>query len=186
MTNQRIGRRVLALSTGMACLPFVAHSQGALTQDGVSRPGRSLLPMPTQRPLLTVSGRIRHVNQGELAVFDRPTLEALGSASFSTNSPWFDGPVRFDGVPMARLMEAVGATGGTVTAVAVNDYSTDIPISDFARFGVLLAMLRDGQPMRVNDKGPLFIVYPFDSNPELRNRLYYSRSAWSVAQLIVR
>ena len=87
---------------------------------------------------------------------------------------------------MTRLMQAVGASGEMVTALAVNDYSTDIPIGDFARFGVLLAMLRNGLPMPVKDKGPLFVIYPYDSSPELRARLYYSRSAWSVVQLIVR
>jgi hypothetical protein len=146
----------------------------------------SSLPRPSQSPILRITGKIQMTNEGEAAVFDRAMLEGLGSATITTNTPWYDGPVRFDGVPMARLMEAVGASGQTLTAVALNDYSTDIPIADFARFGVLLATRRNGAPMRVSERGPLFIVYPYDSDPELRARLYYSRSAWSVAQLIVR
>ena len=35
------------------------------------------------------------------------------------------------------------------------------------------------------DKGPLFIVYPFDSDPELKQQIYYNRSAWQVARLLV-
>lgn len=141
---------------------------------------------PQDAPMLTVSGRIGQRNRGNAAVFDRAMLEELGMTGFATTTPWYEGVVRFDGVPMQRLMQAIGATGETVTAIALNDYSTDIPMADFARFGVLLAMARDGRPMRPNDKGPLFIVYPFDSNPELKARQYYSRSAWSVAQLIVK
>ncbi|WP_207792046.1 putative pterin-binding protein [Siccirubricoccus phaeus] len=180
----RQGRRwMLALAAGAACAPALAPSRPAHAQgDGARQP----LPAPGQRPVLTISGKIRHTNQGEEAVFDRPMLEAFGFATIVTNSPWFDGPMRFDGVPMVKLMEAVGASGETVTAIALNDYSTDIPITDFARFNVILALLRNGQPMRVSDKGPLFIVYPYDSSPELRSRLYYSRSAWSVARLVVR
>ncbi|WP_209379365.1 molybdopterin-dependent oxidoreductase [Pararoseomonas baculiformis] len=135
---------------------------------------------------MRITGKIQRVNDRDAAIFDRATLEDLGSGSITTNTPWYDGVVRFDGVPMTRLMEAVGATGQTLTAVALNDYSTDIPIADFARFGTLLATRRNGAPMRVSDRGPLFIVYPYDSDPELRARLYYSRSAWSVAQIIVR
>jgi hypothetical protein len=146
----------------------------------------SSLPRPSQSPILRITGKIQMTNEGDAAVFDRAMLEGLGSATITTNTPWYDGPMRFDGVPMARLMEAVGASGQTLTAVALNDYSTDIPIADFARFGVLLAMRRNGAQMRVSERGPLFIVYPYDSDPELRARLYYSRSAWSVAQLIVR
>ncbi|MDU1358477.1 MAG: oxidoreductase, partial [Citrobacter freundii] len=37
--------------------------------------------------------------------------------------------------------------------------------------------------MRIRDKGPLFIVYPYDSMPELNNQIYYSRSAWQVSSM---
>ena len=45
---------------------------------------------------------------------------------------------------------------------------------------VLLALKRNGAYMPVRDKGPLFIVYPYDSSPELKHQKYYSRSAWPV------
>jgi hypothetical protein len=168
--------------TALAGLAALATPALALA----AAPGTASLRRPQEAPLLHVSGRIARRNQEDAAVFDRPMLEELGITGFTTATPWFDGPVRFDGVPMARLMQEVGAGGEVVTAIALNDYSTDIPVSDFARFGVLLAMRRDGRPMRPADKGPLFIVYPFDSSAELRARQYYSRSAWSVARLIVK
>ena len=51
---------------------------------------------------------------------------------------------------------------------------------------MLLALKRDGEYMPVRDKGPLFIVYPFDSRPELRHQRFYARSAWQLARLDVR
>jgi len=39
--------------------------------------------------------------------------------------------------------------------------------------------------MQVRDKGPLFIIYPYDSMQELQSQTYYTRSAWQVAKLIV-
>ena len=63
---------------------------------------------------------------------------------------------------------------------------TEIPIADLAKFNVLLALKRDGEYMPTRDKGPLFIVYPYDSEPELKSQLFYSRSAWQVAELIVK
>jgi hypothetical protein len=119
-------------------------------------------------------------------VFDRAMLEALGTVSFETATPWYDKPMRFEGVPMSRLLETVQAYGDRVVATALNDYATEIPISDFAAFGTILAMKRDGTPLSVRDKGPLFIIYPFDSNPELRQQRYYGRSAWQLAQLAVK
>ena len=82
-------------------------------------------------------------------------------------------------------MKTVGAQGHTVTAIALNDYVTTIPIEDFAKYGAILALKRDGTYMSVRDKGPLFIVYPYDSNPDLQSQTYFGRSAWQVMKLII-
>jgi hypothetical protein len=89
-------------------------------------------------------------------------------------------------VSLDKLMKHVGAKGQRVVAIALNDYSTEIPIEDFAKYGTILALKRDGEYMPVKDKGPLFIIYPYDSKPELKNQTYYGRSAWQVAKLIVK
>ena len=143
------------------------------------------LPSPSGKPILTVSGKVTNRNTDDSASFDRDMLERLGLEGFQTTTPWYTGPVRFEGVPMTRLLEAVGASGTTITAVALNDYTTQLPISDFARYGTILALKRDGAYMPVRDKGPLFIVYPYDSVPELKAQQFYSRSAWQVAKLVV-
>jgi hypothetical protein len=134
------------------------------------------------KPILTVSGSIAAPGT---RTFDMAALEQLGLESFETSTPWHNGVVRFEGVPMSRLMETVGADGETVTAVALNDYTTEVPVSDSGRFGVILATKRDGAYMPIRDKGPLFIVYPYDRAPELKSQRYYSRSAWQVTKLIV-
>jgi hypothetical protein len=143
------------------------------------------LPLPSGKAILTISGTISNPNSGQTVLLDRPTLESVGMDGFETGTPWYTGHVRFDGVPMTRLMQAVGATGTVVRATALNDYTTDIPLADFERFGVLLAIKRNGEYMPVRDKGPLFIIYPFDRFPELQTHQYYSRAAWQVASLAI-
>lgn len=143
------------------------------------------LDAPSDRPILTVSGNIANTNGDGNAVFDRKMLETLGMVRFQTMTPWYDQPVEFEGVPVRAVLEAVGASGDQVTAVALNDYKATIPTEDFTRFDVVLALKRDGQYMPVRDKGPLFIVYPYDSDPELQTQKYYSRSVWQVSQLVV-
>lgn len=141
--------------------------------------------LPAGKVVLTVSGRITMVNSGNSAVFDLPMLESLGTTGFVTSTPWYGAPVRFEGVLMRRLLQAVGAQGSRITASALNDYITEIPLEDFERYDVILAFRRDGEYMPVRDKGPLFIVYPYDAAPELRSQKYYSRSAWQVVRLDV-
>lgn len=140
---------------------------------------------PRGKTILTISGHIDPPGGGTSATFDMAQIEALGTEGFETTTPWYSGPVRFDGVSMSHLMKEVGATGKSVTAVALNDYTTDLPLSDFETYNVILAIKRDGNYMPVRDKGPLFIVYPYDSAPELKAQRYYSRSAWQVNRLIV-
>ncbi len=144
------------------------------------------LARPVEKPILSITGRISAANEGEAALFDRAMLEAMGTSSFETSTPWFNGSVHFEGVLMHRLMEEVGATGSSLIAFALNDYSTEIPMEDFTRYSVLLALKRNGAYMPIRDKGPLFIVYPYDSSPELKHQKYYSRSAWPIARMIVK
>ncbi|MDZ0072573.1 oxidoreductase [Klebsiella pneumoniae] len=86
---------------------------------------------------------------------------------------------------LSKLMDLVGAKGTSARVLALNDYTTIIPIDDFYKFPVIMALKMNGQYMRIRDKGPLFIVYPYDSSAELQNQIYYSRSAWQVSKMII-
>ena len=144
------------------------------------------IPAPTGKPILTISGDISEKNAGDTAQFDRAMLEKLGLVTIETTTPWYQGSMKFEGVPMDKLMADVGAKGQHVVAYALNDYTTEIPMEDFTKHHAILALKRNGEYMPVRDKGPLFVVYPYDSDPELKSQTYYSRSAWQVARLVVK
>jgi hypothetical protein len=167
-------RRLAALLLGSTVVPALLRNDRAFA-----------LPTANGRLILTVSGAIATTNRSNEAVFDRALLEALGSEKIRTTNPWSSGADEFEGVGLETLMRVVGATGSSVTAYALNDFTTKLPVSDFSRFHPILALKRNGDYMPVRDKGPLFIVYPYDSDPELRQQLYYNRSAWQIARLVV-
>ncbi len=173
MTSHVTRRSLVAFGTGMASL---AIARPAIT---------AALGLPAGKKILTVTGKITNVNSNNAAVFDRAMLEALGMNSIETMTPWYSDVVKFEGIRMDALMQQVGATGNSITAIALNDFSSEIPISDFNKYGVLLALKRDGNYMPIRDKGPLFIVYPYDSSPELQAQKFYSRSAWQLSQMVV-
>ena len=50
---------------------------------------------------------------------------------------------------------------------------------------VVEGYLRNGEPMSVRDKGPLWVVYNFDSNPEFQTEVMYSRSIWQLDRIVV-
>src|SRR5437764_6813929 len=84
-------------------------------------------PQPAGKPILTISGRIAAGGDGTVQ-FDREALEALGIVTIETSTPWYKGSVKFEGVSLQKLMQHVGATGDNLVAVALNDYSSEIPI----------------------------------------------------------
>lgn len=142
-------------------------------------------PKPTGDVVLTISGKLAKPNADKRAVFDMKMLETLPQHSFTTSSPWYTEPVRFTGPLLRDVLAAVGASGSKIVAVALNDYRTEIPFADAARHDVIIARLLNGKPMPVREKGPLFIVYPFDSKGELKTEAYYNRSVWQLNQLQV-
>ena len=143
------------------------------------------LDAPKGKVVLSIKGNIQLKNAGDRADFDMDMLEALPQHSFSTSNPWFKVSKKFTGPLLRDVLAAAGAQGSTLKAVALNDFKVEIPISDTRQFPVVLARLMDDQPMLIREKGPLFIIYPFDSKTELHTARYYSRSAWQLRTLEV-
>jgi hypothetical protein len=158
-----------ALAFGIAGAALAARAPAVLA-----------LESPRGTVVLTVSGRVALPNDGPRAVFDMAMLEQMPQSSFTTKTPWYAQPRKFTGPLLRDVLAAAGAQGTTLRALALNDYRVDIPFADAQLHDMLLARLLDDRPMPVRDKGPLFIIYPFDSKPELRNAVYYSRSAWQL------
>ncbi|WNL41479.1 hypothetical protein RN347_12720 [Halomonas sp. PAMB 3264] len=154
----------------------------ALLLLSLSAAGENLEP-PKGPVLLVVSGNLDNTNVGDEAHFDRAMLEALEQHDTLTHTPWHDGAVNFSG-PLGRaLLEAVGSDSDQVRVTALNDYAATIPVSDFYQYDVIFAMRADGEALRVRDQGPLFVIYPFDDDPNLLNELTLTRSVWQVNRL---
>ena len=48
---------------------------------------------------------------------------------------------------------------------------------------VLVAFARNGQPMSIRDKGPLWILFPFDADPDFLSDTYRTYSIWNLSYL---
>lgn len=143
------------------------------------------LTEPEGEVILTVSGNITHTNGPDVARFDRAMLDALERRTTTASTPWFDDAHDFEGPLAAAILDAVGATGSTMRVIALNDYASDEPVSDARDFPIIFATHLDGEIMSVRDKGPLFLIYPFDEFPELFNEIYFGRSVWQITRIEV-
>ena len=145
-------------------------------------PRRSTAAEATQGAvLLTIGGRC---GRPELD-YGMARLERMPQASFNARLPWYPQPRKFTGPLLRDLLAAGDCQGSQLRALALNDYRVDIPFDDALRYDVIVARLIDDQPMGIRDKGPLMIIYPFDSHAELRNAVYYGRCAWQLRRIEV-
>jgi hypothetical protein len=145
----------------------------------------SLLGQPTGPVLLTVTGAVTSPNMDGNAVFDLAMLDALPQHETTTETPWYEGEVTFSGPLISDILSMAGASGPLLRAVALNDYAADIPMEDVMTYPVILASRINGEAISVREKGPLFVIYPFDRHPELVNELIFSRSVWQVKAIDV-
>lgn len=143
------------------------------------------LDKPTGDVVLTVTGAIEETNTTSAAEFDLAMLEKLSGRDASLETPWTEGKVTFSGPFMAELIKAVGGHGKSLRVTALNDYAVEVPFSDATDIKTILATRMNGEPMSVRDKGPLFLIYPFDLDPSLYNEKYFSRSVWQIKSIEV-
>ncbi len=144
------------------------------------------LGTPTGKVVLTITGKIGQTNSPQGAQFDMVMLEKLPQHSFTTLTPWGKKPIQFTGPLLRDVLAAVKAQGSVITAMALNDYQTSIPVEDAMKYDMVIAHKMNGQAIAVKTKGPLFIVYPFDAKPELRSATYYERSPWQLKSLTLK
>lgn len=117
--------------------------------------------------------------------FDMATLTEMDDTQFSTSTTWTEGEQDFVGVSLETFLEEVGVQAGTLKATAINDYAVEIPVSDAVEGGPIIAYHRNGEEMSVRDKGPLWVVYPYDSSTDYQTEVIYSRSIWQLDRISV-
>ncbi|APH73512.1 molybdopterin-dependent oxidoreductase [Aquibium oceanicum] len=157
----------------------------ALAMLGATSTLAAELGQPKGTVILSVTGAIERTNSGEAAEFDLAMLEEIAGRSASMRTPWTDSVTEFEGPYLDALLEAVGAHGHKLVVKALNDYSAELPLEDARDFETILALRMNGETMSVREKGPLFLIYPFDKNPELYNEKYFSRSVWQIREIEV-
>ncbi|WP_111563636.1 molybdopterin-dependent oxidoreductase [Rhizobium sp. AN80A] len=156
----------VVLATAMV-LPAVSHALDAPKGDVV----------------LTVKGKLDHPNVDGTAQFDMAMLEGLQGRKGAMETPWTTGKVEFSGPLLRSVLEAAGAHPRKIKVVALNDYAAEVPAEDASKIDTMLATRMDGQLMSVREKGPLFLIYPFDKDTSLYNEKYFSRSVWQIKMI---
>lgn len=124
-------------------------------------------------------------SSGKSVNLDITALESFESTTLKTHTPWTEGLQVFTGVRVSVLLTALGMQGVTLRALTLNDYEVEISVKDAEDYPVIIAYKRNGRHMLIRDKGPLWIIYPLDEFPELRNLQSEQKMAWHLSGVVV-
>lgn len=155
-----------------------------LTRPAVAAADQAPLRMPSGEIVLRLEGVAAQMqNLRGKAAFDLKMLQDIAIDSFTTRTPWAPEPQTFRGIPLIALLDRVGITEGELIARASNDYRIAIPVSDAVKGGPLIAWEVDGRRLDLRSRGPLWLIYPFDSDARWKTERIYSSSIWQLHSL---
>lgn len=132
------------------------------------------LARPARAAMLDLRWR-DEVTSLELAALDAGPHQAL-----TTHTPWTRGPQQFEGAPLRSLLPPAALAQPALQVLALDGYSVEIPMADVTQHGLFLAWRRNGALMPVRDRGPFWLVYPWDDRPRLDRPEIHRRSVWQI------
>lgn len=140
-----------------------------------------LLTLPT----LSVAQDILTVTNGEeTKSYTFEDLLAFEQEIVETTNDYVDELATFQGPSLLSLLEASDIDrDAEIKLSAINDFTISVPAEDAFLYNVILALLRDGEEMSVRDKGPIWVIYPMDDNPDLRDEQYNGRLVWQLKSI---
>ena len=135
--------------------------------------------------LLKVEGQSSAGEHGEVTLYRLEDLKAFPVVSFETETIWTEGVQQFTGVSLVTLMGDLGVTEGTLVLQAINDYVVEFPVSGAVEGGPIIAYELNGAPMTRRNKGPLWFVFPYDSDPGYQTEKIFSQSIWQLVRITI-
>jgi hypothetical protein len=136
--------------------------------------------------ILSVTGKIDRINAPGALLLNRDQISLAGLVEYDVTDPFLLRSVVFRGVLMRDLLALIGvhADAQTLRITALNDYSVDVLISEFADRPVLFALDQDGIPMTPDFRGPAMLVFPYDDFP-YEHLVYEALWIWQISSIDV-
>ena len=102
--------------------------------------------------------------------FSDADLAEMPAVTFETSTIWTEGIQEFSGPSLAGVLEAAGMSDSVreIQLTALNDYAVRMDMAQVESAAPIVANRINGAPFSVREKGPLWVVFPYDSAPRYR------------------
>ncbi len=119
--------------------------------------------------------------------FSDADLMSLPQVSFETTTIWTEGVKTFSGPALTSVLSAAGVeeVGSVIRLTALNDYIVEMDRALIEPAAPIIANRIDGDPFGVRDKGPLWLIFPYDSDDRYRTEVIFGVSVWQLRSIDV-
>lgn len=130
---------------------------------------------------------ILHIHIGDKApvALSDADLVALPQVEFTTTTIWTEGELTFSGPSLSGLLATLGVENTDLEMTAINNYKVRIPREAIETDAPIIANRIDGEQFGVRQKGPLWLVYPYDAEERYRSETVFSYSIWQLTSIRV-
>ncbi|MCP5169596.1 MAG: hypothetical protein H6999_07555 [Hahellaceae bacterium] len=129
-----------------------------------------------ERPVVSVA-----LVSGETLRVSREQIDALPQHLVDSSQAGREG--RFRGPLVRDFLAWAGVKSSEIEITAFDDYVVQIPRTLWEDYDSIFATVRNDEVMRIRDKGPLWLIFPWDTRPELRDERYYNLSIWQIKMI---
>ncbi|WP_375264525.1 molybdopterin-dependent oxidoreductase [Planktotalea sp.] len=136
-------------------------------------------------PSLVSAEDILSITNGDVTVeLTKADVAKLEQTAFETTTIWTEGKIEFSGPTLKSILELANITEGVVSLTAINDYTIEIPVADITEEAPIVANLMNGEPFNRREKGPYWVVYPFDADKKYQQEEVYALSIWQLSSIL--
>lgn len=114
----------------------------------------------------------------------REDLQALPQTQFTTSTPWTLKAHTYQGPKLSLVIDKFEQPITSIQVFAYNGYAIDMKASEWQQYPFILAMQQDGKALTLRNKGPLWILLPFDENPKFSStQSFLIQSIWQIEKI---
>jgi hypothetical protein len=152
-----------------------------ITAAGIFLAG-SAMRMQAAEPSLILDG---DTHDGSLIEVQDSDLMALPQSTFETSTLWTAGVDVFSGPKLSDVLSHYGSGQGDLILTALNNYNVTMARNMVTDVAPILANRINGEPFSRREKGPLWVIFPFDQHEEFRTENVYAVSVWQLSRITV-
>lgn len=124
----------------------------------------------------------------ELAEFTLSQLQALPQRELTTRHPWSEQRHTYKGADLSALLANLfaGQHIHTLYLQSLNGFSVAVNWQQLAPYQPMLAWSEDDIIMSRRNKGPLWLMLPYERLPEIQQAEFLHYMAWQLNHITVR